>query len=281
MTSLRGAANVARMQTAQTQIPAAAVVPIEARALDLPGIAHAFFTRDGGVSTGIYAGLNTGSGSKDSRQAVLENRRRAAAYLGVGPDRLASPFQVHGTDALIVEKAWPPGEGPKADGLVTATPGLAIGVGSADCGPVLFADAEAMVVGAAHAGWKGALTGILESTIATMETLGAQRRRIVAILGPTISSDAYEVGPEFSAHFRDADPANGQFFRPAERAGHEWFDLPSYIVARLRGAGIGHADSVGLCTYTDEARFFSYRRTTHRGEPDYGRLLAAIALRAD
>lgn len=269
------------MQTAETRIPNRPVAPIEARALDLPGVAHAFFTREGGVSTGIYAGLNTGTGSNDSRQAVLENRRRAAAHLGVRPDRLASPFQVHGTDALVVEQAWAPGEGPKADALVTATPGLAIGVGSADCGPVLFADAEAKVVGAAHAGWKGALTGILESTIATMEELGAERRRIVAILGPTISSEAYEVGPEFGARFRETDPANGRFFRAAERQGHEWFDLPGYIVARLRSAGVGHAESVGLCTYRDETRFFSYRRATHRGDPDYGRLLAAIALSAD
>ena len=278
MTSLRGAANVARMQIAESQILESAVTPIAARALELPGIAHAFFTRDGGVSTGIYAGLNTGTGSKDSRQAVLENRRRAAAHLGVGPDRLATPFQVHGTDALVIEEAWAPGEGPKADALVTATPGLAIGVGSADCGPVLFADAEARVIGAAHAGWKGALTGILESTIATMETLGAKRRRIVAVLGPTISADAYEVGPEFFRRFLEADAASAAFFTPSGRPGHHMFDLPGYLSARLRKEGVGNVIDLALCTYRDEALFFSFRRSTHRHEPEYGRLISAIAI---
>lgn len=266
------------MQTIQTRMAGDNPSPIEARALDIPGLAHAFFTRDGGVSTGIYAGLNTGTGSADDRALVLENRRRAARHLGVAPERLATPHQVHGTDALIVEDAWAPGEGPKVDALVTATPGLAIGVGSADCGPVLFADPTAKVVGAAHAGWKGALAGVLESTIAAMETLGAERTRIVAVLGPTISADAYEVGPEFAARFSEADPSNARFFQPAGRPGHAMFDLPGFIVARLEAAGVGHAESVGLCTYADEGRFFSYRRTTHRGEPDYGRLLAAIAI---
>jgi len=267
------------MQTIQTRMAEDRPSPIEARALVIPGLAHAFFTRDGGVSTGLYAGLNTGTGSADDRALVLENRRRAARHLGVAPERLATPYQVHGTDALIVDKAWAPGEGPKADALVTATPGLAIGIGTADCGPVLFADPKARVIGAAHAGWKGALAGILESTVASMETLGAYRARIVAVLGPTISASAYEVGPEFSPRFTADDPANSRFFRPAERPGQEWFDLPAYIVARLRRAGVAHAESVGLCTYADEARFFSYRRSTHRNDPDYGRLLAAITLR--
>ncbi len=267
------------MQTVQTSAAEDRPSPIEADALAIPGIVHAFFTREGGVSTGLYAGLNTGTGSSDTRALVLENRRRAARHLGVAPERLVTPYQVHGTDALIVDEAWAPGEGPKADALVTATPGLAIGVGTADCGPVLFADPQARVIAAAHAGWKGALAGILESTVAAMETLGADRSRIVAVLGPTISAAAYEVGPEFSPRFTAVDPANARFFRPAERPGHEWFDLPLYIVERLRRAGVGHAESVGLCTYADEARFFSYRRSTHRNEPDYGRLLAARNLR--
>jgi len=252
--------------------------PIEAPALALPGIAHAFFTREGGVSTGIYAALNTGIGSNDSREAVLENRSRAMRHLGTTLGKLATPYQVHSTDAVIVEDVWGPGLGPKADAVVTDRPGVAVGVGAADCGPVLFADAEGRVVGAAHAGWKGALAGILESTVAAMERLGAVRSRIVAVLGPTISAAAYEVGPEFVARFTDADAGNARFFAPSKRAKHSMFDLPAYIVARLEKSGVGSAGSLGLCTYSDEARFFSYRRTTHRGEADYGRLLSAIML---
>jgi hypothetical protein len=252
--------------------------PIEAPALRLPGIAHAFFTREGGVSTGIYRGLNTGIGSSDLRAAVLENRARAARHIGALPENLATPHQVHSADPVIVETVWAPGQGPKADAVVTSRPGIAVGAGAADCGPVLFAEPEARVVAAAHAGWKGALTGILESTIAAMESLGASRGKIVAVLGPTISATAYEVGPEFSARFLEADFANARFFAPSPRVGHSLFDLPAYIVARLEAAGIGSAESVGLCTYADEARFYSYRRATHRGEKDYGRLLSAIAL---
>jgi YfiH family protein len=256
----------------------ARIAPVEAAALMLPGIAHAFFTREGGVSTGLYAGLNTGMGSKDERSAVLENRALAARHLGCAPDRLATLYQVHGTDAVVVKQAWGPGLGPKGDAVVTNRPGIAIGVGTADCGPVLFAEAEANVVGAAHAGWKGALSGILESTIAAMERLGAHRARIVAVLGPTISQAAYEVGPEFVARFTAAEPQNARFFRPSARDGHALFDLPAYITSRLRGAGIAEVGDVALCTYADEARFFSYRRATHRGEPDYGRQLSAITI---
>jgi YfiH family protein len=254
------------------------VAPIEAPSLALPGIAHAFFTRQGGVSTGIYHGLNTGIGSNDSREAVLENRSRAARHLGTTLEKLATPYQVHGTDAVVVNEAWGPGLGPKADAVVTNRPGTAVGVGAADCGPVLFADAEARVVAAAHAGWKGALAGILESTIGTMEQLGAARKNIVAVLGPTISAAAYEVGPELVARFAEASTQNARFFRPSERAGHAMFDLPAFIVARLEAAGVGTVGALGLCTYSDEARFYSYRRATHRGEPDYGRLLSAIML---
>lgn len=257
------------------------LAPIEAAPLKFPGVAHAFFTRKGGVSAGIYEGLNTGIGSEDERGLVLENRARAANYLGARPARLATPYQVHGTEAVVVEAVWEPGLGPRADAVVTRTSGIAVGVGAADCGPVLFADVEARIVAAAHAGWKGALAGILESTIAAMEKLGARRQKITAVLGPTISANAYEVGPEFLARFEAADPDNGRFFRPSTRAGHFMFDLPAYIVARLEAAGLGSASALGLCTYADESRFYSYRRATHRGEPDYGRLLSAIMLTDD
>jgi YfiH family protein len=190
---------------------------------------------------------------------------------------LATPYQVHGTGAVIVDTVWEPGNGPKADAVVTNRPGIALGVGSADCGPTLFADAEAGIIGASHSGWRGALAGVLESTIAAMEGLGARRDRIVAVLGPTISQPNYEVGPEFLAAFSKADPANIRFFKPSSRPGHSLFDLPSFIIARLTEAGV-KAASLDLCTYADEARFFSYRRGTHRGEADYGRLISAIAL---
>ncbi|WP_428976936.1 peptidoglycan editing factor PgeF [Faunimonas pinastri] len=257
----------------------AGVRPIEAPALQaLPGIRHGFFTREGGVSEGIYAGLNTGLGSSDDREAVVENRSRVASWLGVPADRLATPYQVHSPDVVAVHEVWPAGEGPKVDALVTDRPGIAIGVGSADCGPVLFADAEARVIGAAHSGWKGAFTGVLESTVTAMERLGANRSRIVAVLGPTISSAAYEVGPEFVSRLVADDPANQRFFRASDRAGHAFYDLPAYILNRLSAMGLRHAENLDLCTYADETRFFSYRRTTHREEGDYGRLIAAITL---
>jgi YfiH family protein len=259
----------------------AKLVPIGAPELSLPGISHAFFTREGGVSEGIYRALNTGLGSNDSRDNVLENRSRAMRHLGTTLESLATPYQVHGTEAVRVEKVWGPGLGPKADAVVTNRPGIAVGVGAADCGPVLFADASSRVVGAAHAGWKGALSGVLESTVAAMEQLGAEPHRIVAVLGPTISAAAYEVGPEFVARFTEAEAGNSRFFQASARDGHSMFDLPAYIVSRLRKAGVGTARSLGLCTYSDEARFFSYRRTTHRREADYGRLLSAIMIAGD
>lgn len=242
----------------------------------LPGIRHGFFTRAGGVSTGIYASLNIGLGSSDDRDAVLENRARVARALGLEADRLVTPYQVHSADAFVIETA--DGERPEGDAVVTARPGIALGVSTADCGPILFADPEAGVIGAAHAGWRGALRGVLEATITAMEGLGAERGRITAALGPMISADAYEVGPEFVARFLEADEASARFFVRSERAGHAMFDLPGYIANRLTTAGVGTVEDLALCTYADEARFFSYRRTTHRGEPDYGRLVAAIAL---
>ncbi|HEX2134512.1 MAG TPA: peptidoglycan editing factor PgeF [Microvirga sp.] len=242
-----------------------------------PGIRHAFFTRQGGVSEGVYATLNGGLGSSDDRERVLENRRRMAVLLGVAPEALVSVHQVHSPEAVPVAGSWT-GERPKADGMATRIPGVALAVSTADCGPVLFADPEARVVGAAHAGWRGALTGVLESTLSAMEALGARRNRIVAVLGPTISADAYEVGPDLVARFAAADPCNGRFFRPNGRDGHAQFDLPAYIRARLETAGVGAFAALGLCTYSDEERFYSFRRATHRAESDYGRLISAISL---
>ena len=240
-------------------------------------IRHAFFTREGGVSEGIYASLNGGVGSSDDPEKVQENRRRMAEALSVAPDALISVYQVHSPDAVIVEGPWAT-ERPKADAMVTSVPGLALGITTADCGPVLFADAQARVIGAAHAGWRGAVTGVLESTIAAMERLGAKRESIVAVLGPTISQKAYEVGPDFIERFSKEAPGQERFLKEAERPAHAMFDLPGFIGARLEAAGIGGFTDLGLCTYSDEERFFSFRRTTHRGEPDYGRLISAIAL---
>lgn len=243
----------------------------------LPNIRHAFFTRQGGVSVGIYASLNGGIGSSDEPERVKENRRRMADMLNVAPDALISVYQVHSPDAVLVEGPWGP-ERPKADAMVTKVPGLALAITTADCGPVLFADPESGVIGAAHAGWRGAVTGVLESTVEAMERLGAKRGRIVAVLGPTISQEAYEVGPEFVQRFAEEAPGHEHFFRPSEKADHSMFDLPGFIGARLHAARIGGFTNLGLCTYSDEERFFSYRRTTHRREPDYGRLISAITL---
>lgn len=246
----------------------------------LSGIRHGFFTRRGGVSADIYASLNCGIGSKDDQVLVRENRARVTAALGVAADRLATPYQVHGIEAVVVEKAWETGGGPKADAVVTKRPGIAVGVGTADCGPILLADGKAGVVGAAHAGWRGALAGVAEAAVEAMERLGAHREDMVAVLGPTISQANYEVGGEVVDRFTETAADNGRFFSPAERPGHAMFDLPGYIVARLRAAGVD-AVSIGLCTYADAGRFYSYRRATHRGESDYGRLLAAIVLAGD
>jgi YfiH family protein len=243
----------------------------------LPGIRHAFFTRQGGVSGGLYASLNGGLGSRDDPAHILENRRRMAGVITIAPELLLSLYQVHSPDVVVAEGAWQ-GERPKADAMVTRTPGLGLGISTADCGPILFADGEAGVVGAAHAGWKGAFGGIIEATLVAMEGLGARRRAITAVLGPTIGPQAYEVGPEFVARFVAADAGFSRFFRPSERDGHAMFDLPAFIAARFAEAGVGRFVDLGLCTYSDPARFFSYRMTTHRAEPDYGRLISAIAL---
>src|SRR5690606_162891 len=237
---------------------------------------HGFFTRAGGVSEGIYRGLNAGVGSDDAGDKVAENRAGVAAWMGVAPDRLVTLYQVHSPDALVVREAFGTPR-PKADAMVTDRPGLALGVLAADCGPVLYADGEAGVIGAAHAGWKGALTGVLEATIDAMERLGARRERIAAVLGPSIGPENYEVGPEFVQRFIEADPANEDYFAPSPQAGHAMFDLNRYTVDRLLRAGVA-ASAIGRCTYADEANFFSYRRATHRKEPDYGRQISAIVL---
>lgn len=251
---------------------------IVAPALSREGVAHAFFTRQGGVSQGVYATLNGGVGSRDAREAVLENRRRMARALGVADDALLVPFQYHSAVAIIADAPWDADHRPRADGVVTRRRGLALGVTGADCGVILFCDCAAQVIGAAHAGWKGALGGVLEATIAAMERIGARRERIACALGPTIAQASYEVGPEFVATFRAADDTHLRFFAPSPKAGHAMFDLPGFIGMRLEAAGVAQFENLGLDTYADEDRFYSYRRATHRGEPDYGRGVAAIAL---
>jgi hypothetical protein len=252
---------------------------IEADVLRLGGLSHGFFTREGGHSSGRFSSLNCGMGSGDDRAVVQKNRALVAGRLGVRPEALLSAYQVHSPDAALVQGPWPEdGERPRVDGLVTATPGVALGVLTADCGPVLFADPEARVIGAAHAGWKGALAGVTSRTLALMESVGAARGRIIAVVGPTISQAAYEVGPEFPVRFTEADPANARYFVPSERPGHARFDLPRYLADRLRAEGVGTVVNLSLCTFSDEDRFFSYRRATHRNEKDYGRLISAIAL---
>ena len=244
----------------------------------LARIRHAFFTRSGGVSQGVYDSLNGGVGSNDAPAKVTENRARMAAALGVKPDHLLTAYQIHSPDVVVADQPWTQEKRPHADAIVTRTPRLAIGVSTADCGPLLLADAEAGVIGAAHAGWRGALTGVIEAAIAAMETLGAERSRIVAALGPTIRQPNYEVGPEFVARFLAADADNTRFFAASERAGHAMFDLAGYIADCVQRAGIVNFEDLGLCTYAEPERFFSYRRTTKQGEPDYGRHINAIAL---
>lgn len=240
------------------------------------GIRHGYFTRNGGVSTGIYQGLNIGTGSDDDQALVAENRARVAAWMGVPASHLLTAWQIHSPDVVIAREPFA-GERPKADAIVTDRPGIAIGASTADCGPVLFADAGARIIGAAHAGWKGAFTGVLENTIAAMESLGARRENIIAVLGPSIGPDNYEVGPEFVARFVEADSENARYFVPSAHAGHSMFDLASYTVDRLARAGVT-AEGLGRCTYAEEDLFYSYRRTTHRKEPDYGRQVSAIVL---
>jgi polyphenol oxidase len=242
------------------------------------GIAHGFFTRRGGVSEGIYASLNCGPGSRDDQAAVMENRRRVATHLGVDPSHLLTAHQHHSADAIVVTEPWPLEAMPKADALVTATPGIAVAALAADCAPVLFADPKARIIAAAHAGWKGALAGVLEAAVVTMERLGAHRADIHAVLGPCIGPGAYEVGPEFEQRFIVESADYSSFFQRLDDRTRPRFDLPGFVLNRLELMRIGHVENRSRCTYSHEQELFSYRRTTHRGEADYGRQISAIVL---
>jgi YfiH family protein len=243
----------------------------------IPGLRHAFFTRAGGVSGGIFESLNGGLGSNDDPAHIAENRRRMAQQLGVAPEHFLSVHQTHSPDVVVATGPWQGASRPLADAIVTRTEGLAIGATAADCGPILLTDPRARVIGAVHAGWKGALTGIVEATVDAMERLGAERSGIVAAIGPLIRQHSYEVGNEFVERFIEADADNALFFIPAARADHAMFDLAGLIRMRLENSGVLMIDDIGADTYSDE-RFYSYRRSVHRGEPDYGRHVHAIAL---
>ena len=245
----------------------------------IPGLRHAFFSREGGVSGGIYASLNAGIGSRDDPAHVAENRRRMAEQIGVPPTHFLSVHQIHSADVMVATAPWDAASRPRADAIVTRVEGLAIGASAADCGPILLVDPNARVIGAAHAGWKGALTGILEATVAAMENLGAERNGIIAAIGPLIRQPSYEVGAEFVERFIEADAGNALFFIPAARQGHSMFDLAGFIRMRLENAGVLMIDDIGIDTYADE-NFYSYRRSVHRKEPDYGRHVHAIVLEA-
>lgn len=237
---------------------------------------HGFFTRKGGASSGVFSGLNCGQGSSDQSEIVAHNRGRVAQALDLEHDALVSVHQVHSPDVAHV--IAPFSEKPKADAMVTASQGLGLAILTADCQPVLFADKKAGVIGAAHAGWKGAQAGVLEATVDAMEALGANATNIAAVIGPCISQKAYEVGQEFFEQFTDTDPETRRFFINGASSDKYLFDLPAFGLSRLRARGVGYATWTGHCTYSDEARFYSYRRTTHRGEKDYGRLVSVIRL---
>jgi polyphenol oxidase len=243
---------------------------------NLKGTAHGFFGRQGGVSGGIFASLNCGPGSGDDTGKVSENRRLASQTLAPRA-RLVTLYQVHSADAVTVASPWE--TGPHADAMATDQANIALGILTADCAPVLFADAAAGVIGAAHAGWKGALFGVTDAAIAAMEELGAKRSRIAAAIGPCISQANYETGPEFRARFVAADSGNARFFAPSTKPDHHLFDLQAYVALRLNLAKIAGVERASACTYAAEADFFSFRRATHRGEKDYGRQLSAIVLR--
>ena len=253
--------------------------PITAPSLfDLPGIRHGFFTRAGGVSTGVYASLNCGPGSKDARAAVIENRNRVARHLGTVGDRLLTCHQIHSARAVVANEPWDLAAMPQADAIVTRTPGLAVAALAADCTPILFADPIGRVVGAAHAGWKGALSDVLASTVAAMEGLGSRRSDIRAAIGPTISPSNYEVGREFETQFLEVDPAFARFFVRRPGHGKPHFDLPGFVAFRLAQLSLGGMERADRCTYGRESDFFSFRRTTHRQEGDYGRQISAIVV---
>ena len=253
--------------------------PLTAEALsELPGVRHGFFGRRGGVSGGLFASLNCGFGSGDEAAAVAENRARAAGRLELEGKRLVTAYQTHSSEVALVERPWTREDAPRVDAMAARTPGIALGILTADCAPVLLADSEAGVIGAAHAGWRGALDGVLEAVVAAMTGLGARREAMVAAVGPAIGQDSYEVGPEFPAPFLEQDPDNAGHFRPAPREGHFHFDLTGYVGRRLGLARVGTVRSLPRDTCAEDARFFSYRRACLRGEPDYGRNLSAIYL---
>jgi len=241
----------------------------------LAPLRHGFFTRRGGASSGVFAGLNCGHGSSDQSEIVTINRTRVAEAMGVAPDSLLGVHQVHSADVVTATK--PAFDKPRADALVTNTPGLALSILTADCQPVLFADPQAGVIGAAHAGWRGALDGVLQATVDAMVNLGATAGNMTAVIGPSISQRAYEVGPEFLEDFLAEDPDFARYFAQGDTDRMQ-FDLPGFGLNRLRAAGVGHAEWTGHCTYSDPDRFYSYRRTTHAKEADYGRLIACITL---
>jgi YfiH family protein len=247
------------------------------RAGAFEGVRHGFLGRRGGVSEGICSGLNVGLGSGDDREAIVENRRRAVSAVAPGA-ALVTLHQVHSADALPVTAPWPDEARPRADGMATDRPGLVLGILTADCAPVLFADTEAGVVGAAHAGWKGALGGVVEATVRAMESLGAQHSRIAAAVGPCIARRSYEVDEAFFGRFTEADRENERFFSAGAREAHHFFDLEAYVLSRLAAAGLTRIEALGEDTYTQPERFFSYRRATHRGDADYGRQVSLIAL---
>ena len=245
----------------------------------LPGIKHGFFTREGGVSQGIYASLNCGLGSQDSAENVMENRARIARHLGGQKAEIFTVYQVHSSSTFTVDaKNERPRSLPKADAIISTLPGFVVGVLTADCAPILFVDPVAKVVAAAHAGWRGAVRGIIEATIDSMEKSGADRSRIYAAIGPMINQKAYEVGPEFKNEFLILDPANTRFFKKGVVNDKSYFDLPGYVISRLKGSGIKSWQNASQCTYENESLFFSYRRATHRGEADYGRQVSAIVV---
>lgn len=255
--------------------------PIQSELLKTRGITHGFFGRRGGVSTGIFAQLNCGPGSDDNRLSVIENRARVADHFAIASGHLLSLHQVHSPRVVEVHEPWTRGARPQADAMVTRQPGLALSILAADCGPVLLCDPDAGVIGAAHAGWKGALGGVLDATIDEMIGLGSDRANISASLGPTISCDAYETGPEFIERFVEQSSAYAQYFRPSGREGHHLFDLPAFITGRLEALAIREAENLNLCTCALEDDYFSWRRTTHREEADYGRNISVIMLEAN
>lgn len=245
---------------------------------EIPGTRHLFFSSKGGVSKGIYTSLNCGPGSDDDIENVIDNRARAAAALGLEPDALLTVHQYHSPDVVHVTETWTLENLPKADGMVTTVPGIGLGVLAADCAPVLFADQDGRVIGACHSGWKGALGGVIDSTVAMMVDLGARHDRICAAVGPCIGQKSYEVGAEFRSSFLEAGSGNSRFFKAGVGDGKFQFDLAGYVRHRLEEAGVQSIDVLGLDTYADPSRFFSYRRSTHQNEPDYGRQLSAIVL---